>query len=364
MTLDLGVLDTALDQFVDAVDPAITPGVIVRVEHRGTSTIWSAARGVCEIDGDPLAVDDAFRVASVAKTFTSATVLAMVEDGLVTVDQPILSVVPGPMRTLLAAIDPTTLAEITVDRLLTHTSGVHDFGTEPEYFARVDADPAHRWDDLELVELSMRRGPMHGRPGGGFHYSDTGYTLLGSMIEHILGSGLPDAYRWMLSRGEVDLRSTWLEGRESPPDPGPRRVHQYLGGVDTHAMDPSCDTWGGGGLVSTAADLATFIDALFDGRLVREAGLLGWMLDCAIPTDLGDLGAWAGRGVFRTPVAGVERFGHEGFWGVWMHHLPALGLTVTGTHTGVPVTNDVRAALFAAPVKALVGGTPDRTPGR
>ena len=75
------------------------------------------------------------------------------------------------------------------------------------------------------------------------------------------------------------------------------------------------------------------------------------MCRCDQPTDLGDLGAFSGRGIFRTPVDGLDRFGHEGYWGVWMHHYPDLDLTVTGAHTGVPIDPSARRDLLEAPVR-------------
>ena len=81
---------------------------------------------------------------------------------------------------------------------------------------------------------------------------------------------LPVAYHRLLDRAGLDLGATWLEGREDVPPAAPVRVHQYLSGADTFDLDPSCDTWGGGGLVSTCSDLSQFIRALFDGRVRRR----------------------------------------------------------------------------------------------
>jgi D-alanyl-D-alanine carboxypeptidase len=348
-------LDRALDTFASSTGDDV-PGVLMRVEQQDTGLVWQGARGVRASGGDQIEPGDCFRVASVAKTFTAATVLALVEDGRIEIDRPVVAYLAGPIRSLLDPIPAGSLDGITIERLLNHTSGLHDFGRDPEYLARVSREPAHRWSAAELVELSMRRGPMIGMPGAQFNYSDTGFTLLASAVEAVLGRDLPEAYHWMLDRGGVDLPSTWLEGREPEPLESPPRLHQYLGGADTYELDPSCDTWGGGGLVSTCEDLGRFVQALLAGEIVRDDRLLAWMLTCDQATDLGELGAFAGRGIFRTPVAGVQRYGHEGFWGVWMHHYPELDLTVTGAHTGVPIDDVVRRDLIVAPVRAILGG--------
>ena len=348
-------LERALDAFVTSVGDA-APGVLLRVSHGPSATIWTGVRGVRNLGGEPIQPTDCFRVASVAKTFTAATLLLLVEDGHIAVDMPVTHLLNDPIRSLLDAVEPGVREQITIERLLNHTSGLHDFGRDDEFMSRVGSDPQHEWTATELIDLSMRRGPMAGVPGERFHYSDTGFTLLASVVEQVLGAALPAAYRWMLARAGLVLEHTWLEGRESAPDAAPARVHQYLGGADTFELDPSCDTWGGGGLVSTCADLAAFADALFSGRILRSRPLLDWMLSCDRPTDLGAMGQFSGRGIFRTPVLGVDRYGHEGFWGVWMHHYPDLGVTVTGTHTGVPVGEEPRRRLFEAPVLAVSGG--------
>lgn len=206
----------------------------------------------------------------------------------------------------------------------------------------------------------MRGGPLVARPGERFHYSDTGYTLLAGAVEQVSGRPLPDAYRTLLPLDRIGLQHTWLEGREEPPSHAPVRLHQHLNGHDMFDLHPSCDTSGGGGLVSTTNDLVRFVRALMHGDIVPH-DQLGEMLRADQPTDLGELGAFAGQGIFRTPVnvrnrAGeptgdvVDRFGHEGFWGVWMHHYPALDLTVAGTHTGVPISDEARRQLLEAPV--------------
>ncbi len=349
-------LDAALDAFVAAAGAA--PGLVMQVRHPRSALTWTGTRGVRVLGGDPVEPGDCFRVASIGKTFTAATVLALVEDGRMALDQPVADSLGGPMRRLLDAIPADVLGGITVERFLNHTSGLHDFGRDPEYLGRIGREPTHRWTGVELVELSMRQGPMVDAPGARFHYSDTGFTLLAAAAEEVLGQELPAAYRWMLARGGIELPGTWLEGREPGPASPPPRLHQYLGGIDTYDLDPSCDTWGGGGLVATCDDLARFVEALFAGAFVRDERRLAWMLRCDQPTDLGALGAFAGRGVFRTPIGAVQRYGHEGFWGVWMHHYPELGLTVTGAHTGVPIPDEVRRELLEAPVRALLGGDP------
>ncbi|MEZ5220583.1 MAG: serine hydrolase domain-containing protein [Ilumatobacteraceae bacterium] len=353
-------LERSLDDFVGDVGRT-APAVIVQVTSPPLGLRWRGVRGTRSLDGDHALATDCFRIASVAKTFTAVSVLRLVEAGQLSIEDPVEAHLPDDLRSLFAgAIDESTRAGITVDRLLRHTSGVYDFGRDAEYARTVGREPQHEWTAAELVELALRRGPLVGAPGERFHYSDTGFTLLAGVVEQLTGTALPLAYRHLVEFERLGLAHTWLEGREPAPDDGPVRLHQHLDGRDMYDLHPSCDTFGGGGLVSTTDDLTRFVRALVAGDLL-SASLMDAMLRTDRETDLGELGAFAGQGIFRTPVAvlgrdgaptgrHVDRLGHEGFWGVWMHHYPELDLTVAGTHTGVPIDDAARKRLLEAPV--------------
>ena len=87
---------------------------------------------------------------------------------------------------------------ITVRQVLVHTSGIYDVGQDPAYQAAVNADPAKRWTRLEQVRFAMDHGAPVGEPGTVYAYSDTGYSLLGEIIERATGTPLADAYRTLL----------------------------------------------------------------------------------------------------------------------------------------------------------------------
>ena len=135
-------LESTLDRFVAAVGDA-APAVIMRVDRPSHGLAWSAARGARRLGGEPALASDGFRIASVAKTLTAATVLDLVAAGRISLDAPITDHLGEPMRTLLDVIPSSTRTQITIGSLMQHMSGIHDFGTEPEYFARIQADPTH-----------------------------------------------------------------------------------------------------------------------------------------------------------------------------------------------------------------------------
>src|SRR5206468_13081783 len=99
--------------------------------------------------------------------------------------------------------------------------------------------------------------------GTDFHYSDTGYVLLGEILERQTGHSLAGAYRSLLGLDRLGLLHTYLETLEPTPAQATPRAHQYLGTTDTAGFDPSFDLYGGGGLVSTVNDLTRFYRARF-----------------------------------------------------------------------------------------------------
>ena len=98
------------------------------------------------------------------------------------------------------------------------------------------------------------------------------------------------------------------------------RAHQYFGDLDTYDFDPSFDLFGGGGLVSTTADLARFWRALFAGEVYKQPRTLAEML--TVRRD------HAAAGLFQVEVGGYTGWQHGGFWGSEVVHVPDLDLTI------------------------------------
>jgi D-alanyl-D-alanine carboxypeptidase len=173
----------------------------------------------------------------------------------------------------------------------------------------------------------MTHGKPLFAPGTEYHYSDTGYILLGEMLERLTGRHLAAAYRALLRLDRLGLDNTYLETLEPRPARAEPRAHQYLGTVDATAVDPSFDVYGGGGYVSTVDDLARFYRALVGGRVFAKPATLRTMLGKPRPVRAGDLGL----GIVAIPIAGETCFGHGGFWGVLAVHCPRSGVTIATT---------------------------------
>lgn len=267
-----------------------------------------------------------FRVASVTKTFTAASILRLYEKGKIKLAEPINRYLPEEYNAILET-DGYSTNIITVRQLLTHTSGIYDYGTDLRYYAAVLSNSAHHWTRTEQIQAAIKWGKPYFEPGKGFHYSDTGYILLGEMIERLSGKPLGKAYRILLDFKKLGLNETYLETLETAPAGVKSVSHPYLGETDTIDFDPSFDLYGGGGLVSSTEDLARFYRALLNGKVFRRGSTLQTML-AVPPTNENALGGGYAMGIARRKIAGNLCWGHSGFWGTHSYYCPEPDITV------------------------------------
>jgi D-alanyl-D-alanine carboxypeptidase len=269
---------------------------------------------------------EGFRLASITKTYVAAAALRLHEDGRLDLQAPITRYLPKAWMQLLAT-DGYKPDDITVRHLLTHTSGLADHAQAPQFIAAIKAHPDTRWTrDRDLQDLVAWTDPV-GAPGEKYFYSDTGYVLLGAIIEHVTGKDLPQAVRTLLRLDTLGVPDTWWERYEAAD--GRTRAHQWFEGVDTYAWDPSMDLYGGGGLVAPPIDVAVFFDALLSGHAFRKPETLALMQSAAgLPA-----GSPYRMGVFAYDFDGTAAVGHSGFWGTLVAREPVSGRTISGAVT-------------------------------
>lgn len=329
------------------------PGVILAVEAPALGLRWAGASGRFSLGGRrPLAADDPFRAASVTKAVTAATVLRLAEAGRLGLDDPLGRHLPAALVDRVHRVgDVSRGASITLRHLLNHTAGVYDYLGDDRFVAALMADPSRSWTPPELVEQAIALGPPSFPPGAGFRYGDTGYVLLGLVVEAVTGGPLARAYR-ALVLDPLGMDGTYLEWHEAPR--GGAVSHAYLGEVDLAPLNTSFD-WGGGGLVSTAGDLIRLLRGLFGGPLLGERGrreLTAW-----VPETRWEAGGTAryaryGLGVGANEAAGEEIVGATGAWGAFAYLWPGGDAAITGTVNRFGVD---RAPLLDAVVRALKG---------
>lgn len=278
--------------------------------------------------GRELTVDTPVRIASNTKTFTAAAVLRLWEQGRIDLDAPIGGLINPRLDRILRADGYDTRA-ITVRHLLSHSGGLYDHGGDKRFVESLMTNPGKLWTREALVRLATDYADPQSKPGTEFRYSDTGYILLGDIVERITGKTLATSVRTLLKLDSLGLGATWWEIYEAPPKGAEGRARQYIGDRDVTAVDPSMDLFGGGGQLMSARDLATFFKALFEGRVFDRPGTIKEML-------------WKGPhknadayrlGIFVQHTPRGERYWHSGFWGTYAAYAPASGIALGAVTT-------------------------------
>lgn len=291
-------LKTQLDALVDA--KAMTAALaLVREDGRDRSM----AAGVRDLRSKaPADPHGHFRVGSVTKTFVATVLLQLADEGKLALDDQVSKHLPG------ALPEGST---VTVRQALNHTSGIFDYAGAgiPGWSVR-DYRPRETLYDQtpqELLAVGLSK-PAYFKPGGGWRYSNTNYVIAAMLIEKLTGNPYAKEIENRILR-PLGLRHTLLPGhRKDLPRPHARGYAPYQGRmVDATRMNPSLE-YGAGEIISTTADLATFLDALLGGKLTSGQALKQMR-------TLEDAGRGMGYGLglqaFPLPCGG-KVYGHSG----------------------------------------------------
>lgn len=319
-----------LQALVDSVaaSPEI-PGALLTVHAPRIGLDWQGAAGLAEVgSAEALTVDRPLRIASNTKTFVAVAVLRLWEMGKLDLDDSAKKHLDPELVAILEA-DGYDFEAITLRHLLTHTAGLIDHTRTDEFGQAIEADPQRRWQRIDHIRGAADWGDPLGPPEEAFVYSDTGYVLLGRVVENVSGKPLASAVRELVGYEELGLDSTWWETLEDAPAGVPPRIHQYIGGQDTYDWDPSFDLYGGGGLASTLGDQVRFWRGLFHGKIFTDPKTLEVMLTTPIEPEVPGYR----MGVFAQDFDGLEVYEHSGFWGTQALNVPELDLAVAGAVT-------------------------------
>jgi CubicO group peptidase (beta-lactamase class C family) len=233
------------------------PGLSIGVVDHG-KLVTARAYGLADVELNvPASKDTVYEIGSMTKQFTATLVMMLAEQSEIGLDDKISK---------FLAHTPEAWKDITVRQLLTHTSGIHGY-TEVGDFMML-ARNTHTQDEIVKMVSGM---PLDFVPGAQWKYSNTGYYLLGMIIEKVSGKSYDDylSERILKPLGMNETRNG---------DPGTiiqRRAcgYQWTGKYqNSPALQPSA-AFAAGELVSTVADLAKWDAALYTESLVKSSSL-------------------------------------------------------------------------------------------
>ncbi|MFD9030769.1 serine hydrolase domain-containing protein [Streptomyces sp. NPDC059567] len=232
------------------------PGVIALMRQGDRTTVYRA--GVADTTtGRPPRTTDHMRIASVAKAFSGAVALRLVDRHKLRLDDTIGELLPSL---------PTAWHQVTLRQLLSHTSGLPDFSTAEAFLEILQEDPRHHFDSRRLLDFVAGDGLLF-PPGSRYEYSNSDNIAVALMAEAVTGQRYERLLDELVYR-PLGLRQTSLPQGYRLPQP-------YLHGYDVTPPAPPEDisevlsasgVWASGGIVSTPKDLNAFIRAWAGGH--------------------------------------------------------------------------------------------------
>ena len=325
---------------------------------RGNEVLLRRAYGLADRGLNvPITPETRFRLASVTKQFTAAAILKLQDDGVLKVTDPVCQWIKP---------CPDAWAPVTLHHLLTHTAGVHELLRQPNYADRSRREATPR--DLTAASAVL---PLNFTPGTRFRYSNSGYNLLGDVIERASGK----------SYGQY-LEETFfepLEMTETGLDDGKTVIPNLAQGYDgpdqlPRWREPSV-IFAAGGLVSTLDDMRRWTEGLHAGRVVSAAALnqmlgrdqsggpysIRQRRGAALLYGYGLIRAPAGRLV--DPGFDVEQAYHTGSWAGFRNivsHAPSANATVVVLSNRLDQADQVLLVSQKGMAAALGRPTPER----
>jgi D-alanyl-D-alanine carboxypeptidase len=357
LILGLSVNPTKAQNFNQALQSelsATNPGILFSIKSGDGKLAWSGAAGINDLKlGDSLQVRQTFRIASVTKTYVAAAILKLMEKNVLRLEDPISKHL-SPTHAAILAQD-YDLEQITIAQILRHSAGFFDHTNAPEFFEKVFSVPVYDWTRTAQLKLGIEKGDPIGPPGGQFSYSDMGYVIMGELIETYTRKSLDGGIKELLGLEKLGLDRTDFERMDSQTDQ--LRIHQYFQGKDTYDFSPTMDYFGGGGILSTTAELTDFFQALFQGKIFDNPSTLALMLESGNYASKPKLDY--GMGMYKVQVKGMEAYCHSGFWGTQVLYIPKLDLYMAANYSGAWGGGAV-APIFEKVVSELEAATPSR----
>ena len=308
-----------LESIVQEAYSVDAPGAAVIVVLRG-KTLYRGARGQANIElGVPLRPDSVFRIGSLTKQFTAAAILLLAEEGKLSLSDPITKFLPD---------YPMHGHTVTIQHLLSHTSGIPNYTELPEWRPTLRNDVSVQ----QLIDV-FKDKPFDFSPGEHWKYDNSGYILLGAIIERTSGQSYAEFLRTRIFE-PLGMKSSRYEdlakitpGRVAGYRPNDERGRDNSGWRNADYLSMS-QPYSAGSLISTVDDLARWDAAIENGELLKPAS---WARACSsFALNDGTLTRYgAGWIIGRVgPVATVEHGGGINGFNAYVLRAPAQQLYV------------------------------------
>ncbi len=245
---------TALDELIPQRFPAIAPGCVVLVAKSG-KVIYKKAFGTANLESNiPMEPSMIFRIGSITKQFTAISILQLVEQGKIHLQDSVQEFI----------FDyPYNDHKITIENLLTHTSGIKDYMTISN-----PAEERTNYTPSQGVDY-FKGEPLEFKPGSQFKYSNSNYYLLGYILEEVSGT----TYAQYLQENIIDragLHNTSYIDPDKNIANTPQGYSRFDGKLEKATLQNITTIYAAGGLMSSAEDLFKWQKALDNNKLINR----------------------------------------------------------------------------------------------
>jgi len=339
-------LAARIDPLFSIVMQSNWPGGEVLVA-RGGRIIFEKGYGCAQMESrTPFTDHTRFRIGSLTKQFTSAAIFKLAEDGKLGVDDHLSKLIPDWPRG----------DEVTLRHLLTHTSGIHNFTAKPGFYEHV-TDPI----SMEALIASFENDPYDFNPGEKYSYCNSGYVLLGHIVEKVSGQSYSEYLREAFFE-PLGMKNTGVY-RLGMSSLGEALGYSYTNGTTVRAVNwDMSEVSTAGELYSTAHDLFLWNEAIFHHRVLSEASLktaftIGVLKldDPTHPEEVGYACGWT-----RDWLNGAREISHGGElggFGSYLLRLPDYNLTVVVLLNCAPHPPEIQQWVLAREIARRVLGS-------
>jgi CubicO group peptidase (beta-lactamase class C family) len=224
----------------------------------------------------PANINQPYYVASIGKLFTSVIVGILVEKKKAFYEDKITKYLGNDLLHKLHVYKGKDYSnQITIKNLLNHTSGLHDYFEDKPKQSKPMLDiildePSRFWSPQEVVQWSKENLKSYFPPGEGFHYSDTGYHILGLIIERITSLTFHEALKQYIFN-PLGMNQSYLIGYSEPLEKSNYPIADvFFGDTDVTQYRSLSADYAGGGIVATSEDLLKFIKAIVKSEIIKE----------------------------------------------------------------------------------------------
>jgi CubicO group peptidase (beta-lactamase class C family) len=317
-TLDKAKLDQLFDRLAEK-KKAMGSLVIAK----DGNVLYTRSFGYSQItatEKKPLTLATKYRISSITKMYTAVMVFQLVEEGKLKLTDTLDKFFP----------QIPNASRITIAQMLNHRSGIPDIQLDGFYLQPKTKD--------EII-AAIAKGQPEFEPDTKTAYSNTGYNLLGYVVEKAGGKPYPDALKERIT-SKIGLKDTYVGIGKGDPGKNEAIAYKYIGGW-REGKEPDLSIPGGGGsILSTPTDMTIFIKALFDLKLVSQDSL----------KQMTTMRNGEGMGITTFTFAGRTLYGEtggSGSSGAWLNYFPEekLALAYTTNMKMYPV-KDIVSGIF------------------